>query len=312
MTLSGGERAGRGPESAPLDPTVESSDPAMSEHEIEIVTVDGETTYRVDGREYADREALPRFVRRILAEGGLGGADPAPGTPPIVNDLTPEGLRELAAASSAVGAGRDSVNPAVDGRRHDGLDDIPAHVRAGGDSAERNLVRASSWRPPVDRRRKTAWPGERRNRPESFSLASADRSDDPFHATTRAIERSIGAIFRWIAYFALIAWSWMEPESLGPFIFLGFLIADFVTWVAEIVLVSLVWRSRPFHAGSVGLSLVGFGIVYGLLMLTESFQVAPPEKDWAHTVGLIAFFFTLCGKTVAIGFRRASDITRGP
>jgi hypothetical protein len=271
MTRAGGERSGPDSESAPPDPIVESSDPTGSDHEIEVVTVDGETTYRVDGREYADCEALPPVVRRALEDGGCGGADTASPTPPIVNDLTPEGLRALADHASEDRAGRDPANPAVGGRGH-----------------------------------------ERPDRMESISLTSGHPSDDPFSATTRAIERSVGAISRWIAYFALIVWSWMEPESLGPFIFLGFFVADFVTWVAEVVLVSFAWRSRPLHPGSVGLSLLGFGVMYGLLMLTESFQVAPQEKDWAHSVGLIAFFFTLCGKTVAIGLRRASDITNGP
>jgi len=274
MTPSGREGAARDLDPTHLDESAGSPEPPVSELEIEVVTVDGHTTYRVNGREYPDFDALPPLARRVLADRDLGVVASASGAPAGRADLTPEGLRLLTGRGPGVALQGEPVRDEVD--------------RGRSSTMSRRGVRQ-----------------------DSFVLEDVHPADDPFLDTTRAIERGVGAIARWAACFALIGWAWMEPESLGPFIFLGFLIADFVTWVAETGLATWVWRSRPFHPRSVGLSLLGFGVMYGLLVWTESFQVAPQDMDWARTVTMIAFFFTLCGKTIAIGLRRASEITRG-
>ena len=134
--------------------------------------------------------------------------------------------------------------------------------------------------------------------------------DDSVYAHTLAIERAVGLAVRWVAYLALMTWTWLEPASLGPYIFLGVLIADFLTWGVEVFLAALVWRSRRYPLRSLGGSVVGFALVFALLLLTASFRDPEGGLHWACTECQIAFFFTVCAKTVAIAVRRACEITR--
>jgi hypothetical protein len=135
-------------------------------------------------------------------------------------------------------------------------------------------------------------------------------AEDAAYEHTVAIERAVGLVVRWAAYLTLMAWTWLEPASLGPYIFLGVLIADFLTWGVEVFLAALVWRSRRYSLRSLGGSMFGFALVFALLLLTASFRDPEGGLHWACTECQIAFFFTVCAKTVAISVRRACEITR--
>ena len=134
---------------------------------------------------------------------------------------------------------------------------------------------------------------------------------DPYIRDMQQRERKIGTIFRALAYLALLLWTVAEPRGMAPFIFLGFMLADFFTWVVEVFLAGVVWRSRTYSLRELGRSLLGFGIMFGLLYGFESFEAPELGLDWARNESTFAFFFTACGKTIAIAARRAAEITRG-
>jgi hypothetical protein len=277
--------------------------------ELEILIVDGKTTYRVYGREYDDLAALPPSVREAILEAERMVC-PTGGTTRVKQSGSPEGLHgEWIADCAAVDTGCE--------------DRIGSRIEAGGQpcsSGHRGAARAQdvpTGREAPERaisgRFLTTYAMMRAG--ESVATLGADddpdSSPDPYVRAMQRREQKIGAVFRTLAYLALLLWTWAEPQGLAPFIFLGFMLADFFTWVAEVFLAGVVWRSRRYRARDLGLSLLGYGIMFGLLYGLESFEAPEGGLDWARTESMFAFFFTLCGKTVAIAVRRAAEITRG-
>ena len=275
--------------------------------ELEILTVDGRTTYRVYGREYDDFAALPPSVREAILEAERM-AGPTGSTTGVEQTGSPEGLHgEWSADCAAVDTGCE--------------DRIGSRIEAGGQPCSSGHGGAARAQDVPTEAPELAAPGKfftthamMRARESVATLCADDDPDsspDPYLRAMQRREQKIGAVFRTLAYLALLLWTWAEPEGLAPFIFLGFMLADFFTWVAEVFLAGVVWRSRRYRARDLGFSLLGFGIMFGLLYGLESFEAPEGGRDWARSESMFAFFFTLCGKTVAIAVRRAAEITRG-
>ena len=96
---------------------------------------------------------------------------------------------------------------------------------------------------------------------------------------------------------------------MAPFLFLGLLLGDSLTWLGEVVLRVFVWRSHRFDIKTVGFQLFVIAAMLGLYALDGSFDVPREEADRARSLCMIVFFFTMCAKVVAISIRRMSDVT---
>lgn len=134
---------------------------------------------------------------------------------------------------------------------------------------------------------------------------------DPYVHQVRAVGRAIGSVCRWIAYLMLLGWTACAPESLAPYLFQGFLIADFATWAIERGMQSFVWRTHRFSLGQLGGDLLAFGIILAIFKVTDGSAGVGHPPGYGATETAVAIFFTGCARTVSIAVRRMHDITLG-
>ncbi len=291
--------------------------------DIQTLTEDGVTRYVVNGREYSTFESLPPSIRELLGSEGVvdilepAGADEAPGN----------GLEELLPGAVV----ERETTYEVNGRVYSSLEEVPVEYRhwfkgMAENAHSHTLPEAASTRSTevyefstgpsgssvtLDGRTYRSLdeiPGQvLAELPRDFRISlEAQRN---LIRKRHALGRILASLFAWGSYLVLIAWSFSEPESVAPFLFLGLLAGDFLTWLVEVVLAVIVWQSRSFKLKSFTLQFVAVAFLLGLYFMDGSFDVPPDEEAWAKTLFGFVFFLTLCAKTVAICIRRMNEIT---
>ena len=282
--------------------------------DIQTLTEDGVTRYVVNGREYSSFESLPLSIRELLDSAGTGES-PENGLDVILPGVVVE---------------RETTYE-VNGREYSSLDEVPVEYRhwlkGVADKAHSGTLPEVA---PVGSREDfefSAGPsgssvtlGGRTYRsldeipghllaelPRDFRVSLEAQRD--LIRKRHAVGRILGSLFAWGAYLVLIIWSFSEPESVAPFLFLGLLAGDFLTWLVEVVLAVFVWRSRTFQVKSFSLQFVAVAFMLGLYFMDGSFDVPPDDQAWAKTLFGVVLFLTVCAKTVAICIRRMNEIT---
>lgn len=324
--------------------------------EIEWITVNGVTTYRVGGKEYRSRDELPRAARELLAElcaeGVLGestvhergGGEPRDVDTSVLDrgttyevsgkryeslDDVPTEFRELFSRALDGADQRDTdvqsvtydggAKVIVDGKICESLEEVPPELLPSLSLEALEALSLSSASRRERQRTRRRRPGNRGADTASdpgaaLPSVSGERiTDGPRFATHTSGGGGgiLGTVPSALGYLALVIWAHAEPGGAGPFVFVGFLMGDFMAWLLFTIWGVALKGILEFHLRPFCLQLAGFALLLTLLCRERSFDAAEGDPMDARIVFLVAFFVTMSAKMLVMSLRRMKEVSAG-
>ena len=242
------------------------------EDNIEIVTVNGKTTYTINGKKYHSLADIPPDMRenvdRLCA---LRDNIKRPYThhettfeingvtynslediPPELSKLIPGSILDRAAAQQA------TALPA-------------ANLESSRDELHRKIVAS---RPEVK---------------HNYRIVSSTADSNPYlHdvQSRRAVSKIAGFFASAIAYAALILWSQLSPAGWGSYLFISFLVGDIAS---KIILGHYGHHEEIVKPGLKNFILQAVGVIFFVILVNREGVFDGPIKNQVHAVAVIVF-----------------------
>ncbi len=256
--------------------------------DIQMTTINGKTVYKVDGKTYRSFEEMPEKARRVLS-----------GLDPKVLD-SHSGL--IVDAAKVPGRTGKDIPKSVESFELGG-EKIFVAGAADGPVHPKYLPGAPPKKPGEAKPAISSNPGLRAAITEQRRILAGQKS---LKESRRTFINTAGRIVNLAIYLALIAWSYFEPATVAPFVFVGYLLGDFVSWC-----VFTFWGMTKgivnLRLKAFGLQLTGFAYLIVFLFKDNAFQIPAGHAFKARVTGLMAFFAALTIRLVMMGLEASSE-----